>query len=219
MSRNNTRNYNAVYYKPNTEQKYNLVVHVYRLVPFILQLNLINDIRLFKIGENDLKLESDANTENIESIKTILIEKKEFLEKLKNIDELDRNILYLESYFNDYIFNSYVSNLVKNTTSKTQNLISYYKSVLYGNSNEKSIDEKSIYGEFTKYYKAYHTKKEHTNTEKEIFLEMLENLEKSCVERLNLYGSSLVIPFTVYKAYLENNSVDFENGQNKTHEQ
>ena len=135
---------------------------------------------------------------------TIYYKENLIIEKVTPKNELDQSIALLETYINDYVFNSQYARIARGEveTSMEQRSLFYYN--LYGSTNAPDVDPQSIFGmnmdAYAKYHESAQNEEDKTN--------YINKLNGICVEiqdKINI-GINYIMPFAEYETLVKNNN-------------
>ncbi len=127
------------------------------------------------------------------------------LEVLTDKNEVEKELAGLESYFEDYLFNSPV-------------VIEHFGQ-FFGVKEGEDIDPSSIKGIYMNKYKRFHDKIEVgiTEEDKKEYVESLLILVGQVDDFIRLYGLENVSPYSKYKIYLANGTIKYEEVESHVH--
>lgn len=187
--------------------------------PYILK-DVELGTRTIKVGDTLSNIAEDCGNTvkricelNEMSSKNVIYPGQEIkIETITDKDPREKSIAGLESYFNDYLFNSSVAEIAKNALENQKNGGLFYRSILYGNpKSEYEYDPNSIYGEFINAYLRFHGIAEPTDAAKDEYIASLTDLSDKAVERLTFGDvSNILVPYSKYIIYLENRTTKYD---------
>lgn len=132
------------------------------------------------------------------------------VETVKPLPELDAEIVMLESYMYDYVFNSTVAEIARKEAGQFEEQQMLYRSILYGNpKSEVDLDPNGIYAQFIKAYTTYHDREEqlegNNEEQKQNYINTLTYLTDELDERINLGGmTNILVNYNQYRIYCKN---------------
>lgn len=137
----------------------------------------------------------------IEDMNKIFVGDKVKIRHAKELSELDKQIACIESYFQDYLFESHLAKQVRFTDDKQSSSL-FYKSVLFG--NPEGEDPTCIYSIYTKYYLAFHENEDVVgDDDKKTYYSNLKDLASYSESQLNFNGElKNIVPFEEYLGYM-----------------
>ena len=167
---------------------------------------------LVNIAEsNGISLKRLCTLNNKITNQTISIGEKLIVETATPMNEIEKDIVSLESYFYDYLFNSPIVKLAKSQTGNLEGK-TIFREIIFGKpANNTETDPNSLYGKYTNLYLNFHNKKDVSLEDKKKYIEDLMQLSELCEVDLNLNGTvDNIVSFRVYRDYLENGFVKNE---------